>query len=261
MAVDKRVNLKLIVIDLDGTLLRTDKTISDYTLSALRRCRDKGVKIVFASARSNRWPAILLPHFRPDVYVGYGGALAMGGEQVICRFDIPREISDALIADCLSIPEIYNIFPKNETTALMNNQECLKQPENSHYSFCDFKPLPGQSFLKISINSTDPRAVESLARKYPMCAVFRYSGEDMYQITHRDAVKWNAVKQILNHYDISAQDAAAFGDDLIDVEMLRECGVGVAVANAIDEAKTAADHVCGSNDNNGVAKWLEENVL
>ena len=45
------------------------------------------------------------------------------------------------------------------------------------------------------------------------------------------------------------------------VEMLRECGIGVAVANAIDEAKAAADFVCDTNDYDGVAKWIMENIL
>jgi len=255
------MSIKLIVIDFDGTLLRTDKTISEYTLSVLRRCRDAGVKIVIASARSNRWGAHFLPLFPPDAYVGYGGALVTEGERVIARFDIPRDTSDALIADCLNIPEVYAVSAKNENLALINNKALLKLAENIHYTFDSFRPPPGQSFLRISVNSADPRAVESLARKYPMCAMFGYSGEDWYQFTNRDAVKWNAVRLVLEHYSISAQDAAAFGDDLIDIEMLRGCGVGVAVANAIDEAKAAAGHVCGSNDDDGVARWLEENVL
>jgi hydroxymethylpyrimidine pyrophosphatase-like HAD family hydrolase len=54
---------------------------------------------------------------------------------------------------------------------------------------------------------------------------------------------------------------AAFGDDHNDVEMLRRCGFGVAVANAIEEAKAAAGCICGTNDNDGVANWIEERVL
>jgi len=55
--------------------------------------------------------------------------------------------------------------------------------------------------------------------------------------------------------------ALAFGDDYNDIEMLRECGIGVAVDNAIYEAKVAADYACGGCDEDGVAKWLEVNVL
>jgi hydroxymethylpyrimidine pyrophosphatase-like HAD family hydrolase len=56
-------------------------------------------------------------------------------------------------------------------------------------------------------------------------------------------------------------DIIAFGDDYNDMEMLKNCGVGVAVANACDEAKSAADYVCGSNDEDGAANWLEINML
>jgi hydroxymethylpyrimidine pyrophosphatase-like HAD family hydrolase len=56
-------------------------------------------------------------------------------------------------------------------------------------------------------------------------------------------------------------DVAAFGDDFSDVEMLNECGIGIAVANAIVEAKTTADYICDTNDNDGVAKWIEEKIL
>jgi hydroxymethylpyrimidine pyrophosphatase-like HAD family hydrolase len=53
----------------------------------------------------------------------------------------------------------------------------------------------------------------------------------------------------------------AFGDDYNDVEMLSECGIGVAMGNAIDECKAVADHICGDCDDDGMAKWLEKNLL
>ena len=55
-------------------------------------------------------------------------------------------------------------------------------------------------------------------------------------------------------------EVVAFGDDLNDVDMLRGCGTGVAMANALDEVKLAADEVCGGNDEDGVAKWIEANM-
>jgi hydroxymethylpyrimidine pyrophosphatase-like HAD family hydrolase len=52
----------------------------------------------------------------------------------------------------------------------------------------------------------------------------------------------------------------AFGDDLNDIDMLNHAGVSVAMGNALDEVKAVADYVCDTNDNDGLAKWLEENV-
>ena len=56
-------------------------------------------------------------------------------------------------------------------------------------------------------------------------------------------------------------DIAAFGDDFNDIEILRNCGIGVAVANECEVAKSAADYVCGSNDEDGVARWIEKNMI
>ena len=82
-----------------------------------------------------------------------------------------------------------------------------------------------------------------------------------YQIKSKKAAKQYAITEVCTQLGIKISEVVAFGDDYNDVGMLRECGVGVAVANAIDEAKTAADYICDTNDNDGVAKWLEENVL
>jgi hydroxymethylpyrimidine pyrophosphatase-like HAD family hydrolase len=78
---------------------------------------------------------------------------------------------------------------------------------------------------------------------------------------NRNATKLNAIKTLTDHWGISLDDVAAFGDDRNDVEMLKECGVGVAVGNAIQEAVNAADAITDTNDNDGVARYIEANLL
>ena len=75
----------------------------------------------------------------------------------------------------------------------------------------------------------------------------------------KSATKRKAIEATAAYFGIFLSDVAAFGDDHNDIEMLRVCGV--AVANAVDEAKAAADFCCGANDSDGVAKWIEERVL
>jgi len=80
-------------------------------------------------------------------------------------------------------------------------------------------------------------------------------------VMNKNARKRNAIKEIANHFGVTLAETAAFGDDYNDIEMLQDCGIGVAVANAIDETKAAADLICDTNENDGVAKWIEENIL
>ncbi|MGN1069080.1 MAG: HAD hydrolase family protein [Candidatus Fimadaptatus sp.] len=68
-------------------------------------------------------------------------------------------------------------------------------------------------------------------------------------------------RQVAAARGIPLERVAAFGDDVNDVEMLRACGVGVAVANALSDVKSAANCICGANDDDGMARWLAENAL
>lgn len=66
---------------------------------------------------------------------------------------------------------------------------------------------------------------------------------------------------IANEFNIDKSEIVAFGDDMNDKEMLVSMGSGVAMGNAIEEVKVIADYICDTNDNDGVAKWLDENII
>ena len=254
------MNIKMIVTDLDNTLINSDRIISEYTVSILKKCRDKRIIIVFATARSTQAASKFLDMFMPDIFIGYGGALALAGSKVISRFDIPADISYQLINDCLHEPEVKYVLAINESVAYTNKID-PSDTEVSHYKYTDFTIKNGLSYLKISPRSDNPDVIERIAAKYPMCDMLRYTGEDIYRFANCNAVKWNAVETVAGLYNIDINMIAAFGDDINDLEMIKKCGIGVAVTNAIDEVKAVADYVCDTNDNDGVAKWLEERLL
>lgn len=249
--------IKIIVVDLDDTLLRNDKTISDYTVSVLKRCQAIGIKIAYATARSLQAASTQIKRFVPDIFIGYDGALAMEGTKVIHRFEIPADMADRLIKECLNTPEVATIYAINESVALSNGPNS----ETSHYQYTDFSGGHNFGYLKISVAACDSNAVKKIAAGFPMCDMLRYSGEDNYRFTNREAAKWKAVEAVAKHFHYNADAFVAFGDDHNDLEMIRKCGVGVAMGNAIDEVKAVADYVCDTNENDGLAKWLEEHLL
>lgn len=125
----------------------------------------------------------------------------------------------------------------------------------------DFTNLPDKSADKIIICLS---SIEDIKRYE------KYLTDDLYielndgrlgLIMHKSATKQSAIKIIADRMGLGFNDIVAFGDDYNDIGMLRECGTGVAVINALDEVKAAADCVCDSNDNDGVAKWIGENIL
>ena len=255
------MDIRMIVTDLDQTLLRSDKTMSDYAVNVLSRCREAGKKIVFATGRSTQAASRILDQFMPDVFVGYGGALVLVGNEVIYRFDISVDISKKIIKECLAVPEIFSVLAINESVALTNNMAELANKETSHYIYTDSLLDFSFHYLKISVASNSQDAVETIAKKFPMCDMLRYTNENLYRFSNRDAIKWSALKAVAEYYNLNTDMFIAFGDDINDLEMVEKCGIGVAVANAIDEVKAVADYICDTNDNDGVANWLGKNIL
>lgn len=253
-------NIKMIITDLDETLLYSDKSISEYTISVLEKCRAKGIKIVFATARSTKAASKILVQFTPDIFVGYGGAMVLAGEKVIYRFDIPADISAKLINDCLKEPDIMHVLATNEVVSYTNETNYYDE-RLSHYQNFDFSSDNTISYLKISVISSNNELVERIAANYPMLDFLRYKGEDFYRFANPKAVKWNAIKAISDFYNISTDMFVAFGDDKNDLEMIEKCGIGVAVENALDEVKDVAKYICGANNDDGVAKWLKKHIL
>jgi HAD superfamily hydrolase (TIGR01484 family) len=125
----------------------------------------------------------------------------------------------------------------------------------------DFTNLPDIPADKIIISGVDNAEATALMQLLDNDLYWDISENEIYMIMNKTARKLNAVSVLAAHFEIPLADIAAFGDDYNDIEMLRECGVGVAVANAIDEAKAVADYICLTNEDDGVAKWIEENIL
>ena len=104
----------------------------------------------------------------------------------------------------------------------------------------------------------DDSLADRLASYLPDCDCLRFSGSAWYKFTKKEATKENAILKACAICGIALEDVTAFGDDAPDIGMLKLCGTGVAMGNAIDSVKEAADIVIGSNDEDGIAKYLEQ---
>lgn len=77
----------------------------------------------------------------------------------------------------------------------------------------------------------------------------------------RSATKWKGIQAMLNSSNCLPEETAYFGDDHDDLDPIQKCGMGIAVSNAIDEVKAAADFIAESNDSDGVAKFIQHRLL
>ena len=102
---------------------------------------------------------------------------------------------------------------------------------------------------------------EAIVNACSNCTLLNFTGESWRRYAAGNSDKETALKMLVEHISIDLSDVVAFGDDINDLGMLKLAGTAVAVSNAIDEVKAVADHITESNDQDGVAKFLERTML
>ncbi|GHU36949.1 haloacid dehalogenase [Clostridia bacterium] len=254
-------NIKLIVTDLDNTLLRRDKSVSEYTANVFKRCRERGILIAFATARFYRtieeW---LIPHIgiEPDIIISLNGAFAYKGQDTLYKATVSPETGNVLVAELKQSGGSVTIGTDS------GFRYCERKIESTHASFSvlyDGQTLIDEEFHYVDVRGIAFSHIEQIAKQFPELRYQTYSDVDLVTFLRGNAEKHLALSAVLKSQNISAKEAVAFGDDLNDIEILRECGIGVAVANALNEVKVFAKYTCGDCDEDGVARWIEENML
>lgn len=254
---------RLLLFDLDGTLLQSNKTISKRTLSTLNRCRERGILIGVSTSRSEQNSMTFLDELMPDFLISSGGALVKNGTENIYKAEF-SEIETGNMIDMARIVcgEDCEITIDTADAHYWNYKTDPKKLDQSwgdsiYTDFTDFS----ECALKMCVEIFDNVKAEMLAERLEQCDCIRFSDGYWYKFTKKNVTKENAIKKITEVCGFGTESIIAFGDDLADIGMLELCGLGVAMGNAIDEVKNRADIVIGSNDADGIAYFIEENIL
>ncbi len=253
---------KVLLFDLDGTLLTGEKTISPRTLDELRRCREKGYIIGVATSRSTGNSTRFTEALSPELVISDGGAMVReNGRVIICEAFSGEETSGIIACVREVCGNVSITVDTREGEHLRNyvpEQDALEASwgQSSFNDFSDF----AESSLKICAEVFDEADAAKMAEALPQCDCIRFTDGFWYKLTRAGVNKESAVIRLCEHMGITPADIAAFGDDLADIGMLRLCGRGIAMGNSCDEVKQIADEVIGSNDEDGIADFLHKYV-
>ena len=255
--------IKMIVTDLDRTLLRDDKTISRYTSETLAGLRARGIPFVIATARPTRAVRKLMPWLGFDGAVFFNGAVVTAGEEELSAYKIDGAL-DILRAILRDKPETQLSVEMDDYLYSNMPPESLGDWGRDYCYTTDFHGAAGRQAEKILISAkgTPPEGWAGEYAKYIPDGLYMQTSENtLLMVMNEKATKLNGIKLLAGHWGVGLSEIAAFGDDVNDIDMLTECGAGVAVGNALPEVKAAADEVCGGNGEDGVARWIRANVL
>ncbi len=263
--------IDLVAIDLDGTLLTSDKRLSRRAIEAVRQCAARGVRIVIASARPPRSVREVYGLLELDTFqINYNGALIHDPPRAAHVFH--RPIAAALAKRIVGAAR--GVDPDVAVSVEILDRWCTDRvdprfvTETSKVFEPDFVGHPDE-FLCEPITKimlfAPPRRLPAIRRdiaaKFGNEVALLMSDDFLLQVVHREVDKAAALAYVAREYAVDPRNIMAIGDAPNDVGMLRFAGLGVAMANAWSAARDAADRIVPSNDEDGVTHALQTFVL
>ena len=252
--------ISLILTDLDGTLFRDDKSISDYSKQMIARAQEKGVLFGVCTSRARINAVKFLEGIQPDVLITNGGGMVLCGNDKVysCEFSV-EEIRTLIKAtfDVCGPDAVLSV--DNDHGLYCNTKEELGDKYWTYNDFSDFR----EPCMKMCVETLDKEKVEKIAASLGAQTLdyLPFSDIPWYKFSKNGATKERAIQALCGHLKITPEQITAFGDDFNDIGMLKLCGKGIAMKNAIPEVQQIADEICDTNENDGVGRWIEENIL
>lgn len=288
---------KLVAIDLDGTLLNSYGEVTPDTKAALQKAKKQGIEIVLASGRPISSTESLAVELGVDNYLISGnGAAVLDIKSQNLIYD--RFLSKEKVLDIAKLCEqnsfFYNVYTEDEVIAsslnynvLFYHKENLKKIEekrthiNVVQNIAEYIEQSGkEKFLKITvcdesqfifnsimkrlklIDGIDVLETEYMSKKKIKSGTENVNIQYFYtEVTNTNVNKWEAIKFLINHLGIKPEEIVAIGDNINDLEMIQNAGLGVVMGNSNPKMKEIADEIVSDNNSEGVLEAFNKFIL
>lgn len=250
--------IKAAFFDIDGTLFsHTAHEIPKSARKAIHLLREKGIKVFIATGRGiDAVKKISWGDLEFDGFLTLNGQIVLDGEENILfeaaiNADDAKYLVDAFVAKRLALA----IVEKDRTYLNCINETVIKAQESVAIPMLPIDEYHGAPIYQF-IGYMGRKETEEFEKHIPNCKVTRWY-EDGIDIISKDGGKANGIRKILETYGFSREETIAFGDSDNDLEMLQFAGIGVAMGNAVESVKNAADYVTDHIDEDGVWNALK----
>lgn len=260
---------KMIVVDLDGTLLNENKQVSENSIRYLKRLKEEGYIITIATGRVF---TSILSVTNNAVFANYiitdTGASCYDNQQKRFLFenflseDVVKKSLSFFSDECVSLDIcVPNKYYKYSSTMIENNP-CVEIIKDKEFLLKKCQKVTHISFV-MKNNKSIIELYPKLRKEFPDLEIIIMQDSDKkkkwIEITPPGCTKYNAIHKLASDLQIQNEDIIAFGDSLNDIEMLKKCGTGIAMQNALIEVKEVADGITKyPNTKDGIIRFLEE---
>jgi len=271
---------RLLAVDIDGTLTTPRHDVSDRTVAAVARAIEAGIQVVLATGRRYRDSLAIAERVGVTLpLITTGGALIKDPRshttQYRAAFDEGvlagvLELIDAAGHEAIVYTDSFaegfdfhcrglEVGSDGLRSYLANNRSLARLSPRLHQqppsdSFALFSMGPEDTMLALEAALTDAfgEAISVHVIRSP-----RYQGS-LCEVAPAGVNKWSGIQQLAGGWGIAADEIWAIGDDINDLPMIRQAGLGVAMGNADPRIRDAADHITAANDADGLAELIEQ---
>lgn len=274
------MTIKLFATDLDGTLLRPDHTVSDFTRTTIQRAVDAGIKVVFATGRPTRWlPPVIEETMHFDTIIAANGALIVDAKS--------REITDMWAIDKAVVKETIDLLRARVPGALFafevllsgeakwshlegyrreeGFEERLRDPKSNVYKPVEEWLKHDEPIIKILLRVVNPKLhvdeqISLIEEELSGLVEVTTTGSHdfLIEMSPRGINKGSTLAKLAVAMGLSAAEVAAVGDMPNDLSMLEWVGKSATIAGGHPAAAAIADEVIPHPLEDGVAYWLSE---
>ena len=288
---------KIVAIDLDGTLLNSYGEVSEATKNALQKAKSQGVEIVLASGRPISSTESLAIELGVDNYLISGNGSAVfdiKNQKVIYDRFLNKEQVLKIAKLCEKNSFFYNVYTEDEVIASSLNynvlfyyKENLKKIEEkrTHINVVQniekyIEESGKEKFLKITVCDESQFIFNSIMKRLKMIAdidvletaymskkKIKSGTEDVdiqyfyTEITNRNVNKWSAIEFLLEKLNINKEEVLTIGDNMNDLEMIQNAGLGIVMGNSNPKMKEIAKEIVSDNNSEGVLEAFNKFIL
>ncbi|MCX5774413.1 MAG: Cof-type HAD-IIB family hydrolase, partial [Fusobacteria bacterium] len=255
---------KIISIDLDGTLLKDDKTISKETLATLRKAESMGKHIVINTGRPrHRTESVLPSEFKKYIWICSNGGDIFQEKINIKKSQIETfegyEIIKHIVEKYPSVR--FGIDVGSDSITFFKDDVFYTEFKLSFQEFVGFQPQEIFSIF-ISLKDVEQKDYEELVKCIPeSCRIMKTDLDLFATILPREVSKFSGIEYVSKQLGCTIDDVVAFGDDINDLEILERVKWGVAMGNAVTKIKSVCRIHTKSNEEEGVRHYLEKFIL
>ncbi|MEC5422889.1 Cof-type HAD-IIB family hydrolase [Virgibacillus sp. C22-A2] len=246
--IDKMHEIKLIALDMDGTLLNDDHEVSNHTQEVIAKALENDVHVVLSTGR---WLDSCYPYAELLKLTSYL-VTANGGEV----WTVEKELLEQHLLGAEKVEKMWNIGEGIGVNMWMISTDGVYRGERPN-NFYEHK------WLKFGCDSLDQAKLDKMVEElsYIKGLELTNSLPTNIEANPEGVSKASALKKVCQEIGITMNEVMAVGDSLNDIKMIQEAGVGVAMGNAQEAIKNVADHITDTNNNDGVAKAIEQFVF